>query len=84
MMWCHWVGFLRHPVMLQLPVFFGIRVMTRGGLHGSSILYKSLGSTEELYDSDMTHSYRLTEGRLIRYPLIRPESVVSGLEDSAS
>ena len=29
----------------------------------------SLGSAEELYDSDMTHSYRLTEGRLIRYPL---------------
>ena len=31
----------------------------------------SLGSAEEPYDSDMTHSYRLTEGRLIRYPLIR-------------
>ncbi len=27
----------------------------------------SLGSAEEPYDSDMTHSYRLTEGRLIRY-----------------
>ncbi len=26
----------------------------------------SLGSAEEPYDSDMTHSYRLTEGRLIR------------------
>ena len=31
----------------------------------------SLGSAEEPYDSDMTHSYRLTEGRLIRYPLTR-------------
>ena len=31
----------------------------------------SLGSAEEPYDSDMTHSYRLTEGRLIRYPLKR-------------
>ena len=31
----------------------------------------SLGSAEEPYDSDMTHSYRLTEGRLIRYPLLR-------------
>jgi len=31
----------------------------------------SLGSAEEPYDSDMTHSYRLTEGRLIRYPLQR-------------
>ena len=31
----------------------------------------SLGSAEELYDSDMTHSYRLTEGRLIRYPMSR-------------
>ena len=31
----------------------------------------SLGSSEEPYDSDMTHSYRLTEGRLIRYPLTR-------------
>ena len=29
----------------------------------------SLGSAEEPYDSDMTHSYRLTEGRLIRYPM---------------
>ena len=29
----------------------------------------SLGSAEEPQDSDMTHSYRLTEGRLIRYPL---------------
>ena len=29
----------------------------------------SLGSAEEPYDLDMTHSYRLTEGRLIRYPL---------------
>ena len=28
----------------------------------------SLGSAEGPYDSDMTHSYRLTEGRLIRYP----------------
>ena len=27
----------------------------------------SFGSTEEPYDSDMSHSYRLTEGRLIRY-----------------
>ena len=32
----------------------------------------SLGSAEEPYDSDMTHSYRLTEGQLIRYPLTRP------------
>ena len=32
----------------------------------------SLGSAEEPYDSDMTHSYRLTEGRLIRYPLCLP------------
>jgi len=32
----------------------------------------SLGSAEEPYDSDMTHSYRLTEGRLIRYPVTRP------------
>jgi len=31
----------------------------------------SLGSAEEPYDSDMTHSYRLTEGRLIRYPVIQ-------------
>ena len=31
----------------------------------------SLGSAEEPYDSDMTHSYRLTEGRLIRYPMSR-------------
>ena len=31
----------------------------------------SLGSAEEPYDSDVTHSYRLTEGRLIRYPLTR-------------
>ena len=31
----------------------------------------SLGSAEEPYDSDMTHSYRLTEGRLIRYPMTR-------------
>ena len=34
----------------------------------------SLGSAEEPYDSDMTHSYRLTEGRLIRYPMIHRES----------
>ena len=34
----------------------------------------SLGSAEESYDPDMTHSYRLTEGRLIRYPLIRYRS----------
>ena len=34
----------------------------------------SLGSAEGPNDSDMTHSYRLTEGRLIRYPLIRVES----------
>ena len=34
----------------------------------------SLGSAEEPYDSDMTHSYRLTEGRLIRYPLIHQDS----------
>ena len=26
--------------------------------------------TEESYDSDMTHSYRLIEGWLIRYPLM--------------
>ena len=32
----------------------------------------SLGSVEEPYDSDMTHSYRLAEGRLIRYPLTCP------------
>ena len=31
----------------------------------------SLGSAEEPYVSDMTHSYRLTEGRLIRYPMIQ-------------
>ena len=31
----------------------------------------SLGSAEEPNDSDMTHSYRLTEGRLIRYPMTR-------------
>ena len=37
----------------------------------------SLGSAEEPYESDMTHSYRLTEGRLIRYPLTRPDSEVS-------
>ena len=37
----------------------------------------SLGSVEGPYESDMTHSYRLTEGRLIRYPLNRGESVVS-------
>ena len=35
----------------------------------------SLGSAVEPYDSDMTHSYRLTEGRLIRYPLSHGESV---------
>jgi len=36
----------------------------------------SLGSAEEPYDSDMTHSYRLTEGRLIRYPMIqKPQSL---------
>ena len=29
----------------------------------------SLGSAEEPYDPDMTHSYRLAGGRLIRYPL---------------
>ena len=34
----------------------------------------SLGSAEEPYDSDMTHSYRLTEGRLIRYPMIHAVS----------
>ena len=38
----------------------------------------SLGSAEEPYDSDMTHSYRLTEGRLIRYPLTHSESDMSG------
>ena len=32
----------------------------------------SLGSAEEPYDSDMTHSYRLTEGRLIHYPMFGP------------
>ena len=37
----------------------------------------SLGSAEEPYAPDMTHSYRLTEGRLIRYPLIKVESVVT-------
>ena len=37
----------------------------------------SLGSVEEPYVPDMTHSYRLTEGRLIRYPLTRVESEVS-------
>jgi len=37
----------------------------------------SLGPAEGPYDSDMTHSYRLTEGRLIRYPLTRVESEVS-------
>ena len=31
----------------------------------------SLGSAEEPYDPDMTHSYRLTEGRIIRYPMTR-------------
>ena len=31
----------------------------------------SLGSAEEPYVPDMTHSYRLTEGRLIRYPVKR-------------
>ena len=30
------------------------------------IISVSLGSAEEPYDSDMTHSYRLTEGRLTR------------------
>ena len=35
----------------------------------------SLGSAEGHYDSDMTHSYRLTEGRLIHYPLLQLESV---------
>ena len=34
----------------------------------------SLGSAEEPYDSDTTHSYRLTQGRLRRYPLTRVES----------
>ena len=34
----------------------------------------SLGSAEEPYDSDMIHSYRLTEGRLIRYPMIQPRT----------
>ena len=37
----------------------------------------SLGSAEEPYVPDMTHSYRLTEGRLIRYPLTRPDSVIT-------
>ena len=31
----------------------------------------SFGSAEGPYEPDMTHSYRLTEGRLIRYPLQR-------------
>jgi len=31
---------------------------------------------EEPYDSDMTHSYRLTEGRLTRYPMIRVTQAV--------
>ena len=55
----------------------------------------SLGSAEEPYDSDMTHSYRLTEGRLIRYPLIHiqaegvpmrsvVESVALGLHSSGT
>jgi len=35
----------------------------------------SLGSAEGPYDSDMTHSYRLTEGRLIRYGLTRGRSI---------
>jgi len=35
----------------------------------------SFGSTERPYDSDMTHSYRLTEGRLIRYPVSHVESM---------
>jgi len=39
----------------------------------------SLGSAEEPYDSDMTHSYRLTEGRLIRYPLIHSEPISNSL-----
>ena len=39
----------------------------------------SLGSAERPYDSDMTHSYRLTEGRLIRYPL-NTHSTASGSE----
>jgi hypothetical protein len=30
---------------------------------------------EEPYDSDMTHSYRLTEGRLTRYPMIQPRTL---------
>ena len=30
----------------------------------------SFGSTEKPYDSDMTHSYRLTEDWLIRYPVL--------------
>nr|AIE94791.1 hypothetical protein [uncultured marine group II/III euryarchaeote AD1000_51_G10] len=47
------------------------RAMPNRGPQRPSILYKSLGSTEEPYDSDMTHSYRLTEGRLIRYPMIQ-------------
>ena len=34
----------------------------------------SLGSAEETYDTDMTHSYRLTEGRLIRYPVSHVDS----------
>ena len=46
----------------------------------STMVCASLGSTEEPYDSDMTHSYRLTEGRLIRYPLCPIR--VNGLEGS--
>jgi hypothetical protein len=42
----------------------------QGALVQTSTGSVSLSSAEEPYDSDMTHSYRLTEGRLIRYPLI--------------
>jgi len=38
----------------------------------------SLGSAEGPYDPDMTHTYRLTEGRLIRYRLTRGRSIGLG------
>ena len=44
-----------------------IRIIGLGG-HPYATGSVSLGSAEEPYDSDMTQSYRLTEGRLIRYP----------------
>ena len=44
----------------------------------------SLGSAEGPNDSDMTHSYRLTEGRLIRYPMIQKESKENCVDSSSS